>query len=211
MFWSGLPGVKIIEANLYMTFQFANAVKAITVVGAGVSRGIALCLLLGLTACSGVGPANQQRAGADAPPAPAPAPQMAAAQSPTVGQSEAQPESRAATGWDVKAYLGKEWRLVTLYGAPANQVPSPRLQWVSAEQVVGSGGCNRFSGRAVLTAGEARFGPLASTRMACVPEPSSQEDRFFKALEVTVKVRLEGTGLQLLDQAGVVVAQLAED
>jgi putative lipoprotein len=87
--------------------------------------------------------------------------------------------------------------------------PRPYLQWTQAAQIAGSGGCNRFVGQALVTEPEQlRFASLASTRMACMPEPGGQEDKFFVALELTRQARLEGDDLILLDRTGGVLAQL---
>lgn len=49
-------------------------------------------------------------------------------------------------------------------------------------RVSGRGGCNSYSGAVDITGAAIRFGPLASTRMACAPPVGSQEQRFFSAL-----------------------------
>lgn len=46
------------------------------------------------------------------------------------------------------------------------------------------------------------LGPLASTGRACLSMPGSQEDKFFKALELTRKARLERDQLVLMDDSG---------
>lgn len=56
------------------------------------------------------------------------------------------------------------------------------LEIASDGTVSGSGGCNRMSGRATITGRSIRFGPLASTNMACTPAAMDQEHRFFTAL-----------------------------
>ena len=102
---------------------------------------------------------------------------------------------------------GTEWVPFAIDGTPEVTTPKPRLRWVSADQVTGTGGCNPFRGSALLRAGTLRLGPLASTGRACLSMPGSQEDLFFKALELTRKARLEGDQLVLLDDAGKVLAR----
>jgi len=46
----------------------------------------------------------------------------------------------------------------------------------------GTGGCNRFTGRASIAGRRITFGPVASTRMACTPAVMNQEAKFFAAL-----------------------------
>ncbi len=98
--------------------------------------------------------------------------------------------------------VGADWAAVRIEGIGVLGTPVPRLRWISATQVTGNGGCNQFSGKAVV--GDANFtlGPLASTRMLCMPTPSGQEDKFFKALESTTRARLERGVLVLLDGQG---------
>lgn len=61
-----------------------------------------------------------------------------------------------------------------------------RLQTVleiSADgSISGSGGCNRMTGKAVISGDQITFGPIASTDMACTPAAMTQEQKFFDAL-----------------------------
>jgi heat shock protein HslJ len=105
------------------------------------------------------------------------------------------------------ALAGTEWVAFAIDGVPEVTTPKPRLHWVSADQVTGTGGCNSFRGSALLGGGTLRLGPLASTGRACLSMPGSQEDLYFKALELTHKARLERDQLLLLDDAGNVLAR----
>jgi heat shock protein HslJ len=102
---------------------------------------------------------------------------------------------------------GTEWVAFAIDGMPEVTTPKPRLRWTSADQVTGTGGCNPFRGSALVGAGTLRLGPLASTGRACLSMPGSQEDLFFKALELTRNSRLDGDQLVLLDDAGNVLAR----
>ena len=108
----------------------------------------------------------------------------------------------------VDLLLGSDWVVQRIEGIGALGTPLPWLRWTSATQVVGNGGCNQFAGKAMLSETEARLGPLASTRMACMPTPSGQEDKFFKALESTAQARLERGVLVLLNAQGTEVMRL---
>lgn len=106
---------------------------------------------------------------------------------------------------------GTEWELVELGDAPAEAVEGARPHLVldlEESHVSGSGGCNRLTGSFALAEGELRFGPIATTRMAC-PEPIMQrEQAFLRALAQTSGFVLEDGTLSLL--AGErVVARLA--
>lgn len=104
---------------------------------------------------------------------------------------------------------GAEWRLVRLAAGPvaagdAQRAPSLTLEAEGA-RAFGSGGCNRFSGGYTREGQSLRFTPLASTRMAC-PDMET-ESAYFAALDATRGWRLAaGGGLELLDEAGDVVA-----
>lgn len=94
------------------------------------------------------------------------------------------------------------WVVVAIDGV-ASVVPAPpTLRWTETGRVIGSGGCNQFSGKYVLESDSLTFNTLAATRMLCVPVPRGQEDMFFKALEQTRRVQLVDGVLQLSDEEG---------
>lgn len=100
------------------------------------------------------------------------------------------------------ALVGGEWVAFAIQGAPEVQVPKPKLRWTAPDQVTGTGGCNGFKGRSSANLSTLQLGPLASTGRACLSMPGSQEDLFFKALELTRKARVERDQLILMDDAG---------
>jgi heat shock protein HslJ len=102
---------------------------------------------------------------------------------------------------------GTEWVAFAIDGVPEVTLPKPRLRWTSADQITGTGGCNGFRGSALVGTGTLRLGPLASTGRACLSMPGSQEDLFFKALELTRNARLDGDQLSLIDESGKVIAR----
>ena len=102
---------------------------------------------------------------------------------------------------------GTEWVAFAIDGVPEVTLPKPRLRWASADQVTGTGGCNAFRGGALVGSGTLRLGPLASTGRACLSMPGSQEDFFFKALELTRNARLDRDQLSLIDESGKVIAR----
>ena len=105
---------------------------------------------------------------------------------------------------------GTEWVAFSIDGVPEISLPKPRLRWISAGQVAGTGGCNAFRGSAIVGVGSLRLGPLASTGRACLSMPGSQEDFFFKALELTRKVQLDSDQLVLTDEAGKALARFLQ-
>lgn len=75
-------------------------------------------------------------------------------------------------------------------------------------RVAGSGGCNRYSGAGALAAGQASFGAIASTRMACAPDLMAQEQAFFAALQKTTRYEAKDDALALIDASGAVLVRL---
>jgi heat shock protein HslJ len=99
--------------------------------------------------------------------------------------------------------IGTQWVAFAVDGVTEIVRPKPTLKWVGVDQIAGSGGCNGFAGRAVQVQDRLRIGPLAPAGKPCLTLPGEQEDLFFKALEMTRKVWLDGDQLVLLDDAGV--------
>ncbi|MBI2748939.1 MAG: META domain-containing protein [Burkholderiales bacterium] len=113
------------------------------------------------------------------------------------------PASRPAEQPQTSAALvGGEWVAFAIQGVPEVVTPKPKLRWLVADQVTGTGGCNGFKGRSSANLSTLQLGPLASTGRACLSMPGSQEDLYFKALELTRKARIERDQLILLDDAG---------
>lgn len=114
-------------------------------------------------------------------------------------------EVEAATA---QSLMGVQWTAAAIDGVTPLVEPRPTLRWTTSQQIVGSGGCNQFRGRAVVGVDGLLIGPLGGVGTACVSAPSGQEDMFFKALENTRNARLEDGRLVLLDAAGKVLARL---
>ena len=106
------------------------------------------------------------------------------------------------------ALVGTEWAAFAIGGKAEVANPKPKLRWLSADKIAGTGGCNGFTGPSVAGMDSLRLGPLASTGRACLSMPGSQEDLFFKALELTRKARIERDQLVLMDESGKQLARL---
>ncbi len=100
------------------------------------------------------------------------------------------------------ALAGTEWTAFAVDGKAEVVNPKPKLRWLTADKVAGTGGCNGFAGPSVAGPDSLRLGPLASTGRACLSMPGSQEDLFFKALELTRKAKVERDQLVLMDESG---------
>ena len=106
------------------------------------------------------------------------------------------------------ALAGTEWTAFAVDGKAEVVNPKPKLRWITADKVAGTGGCNGFTGPSVAGPDSLRLGPLASTGRACLSMPGSQEDLFFKALELTRKAKVERDQLVLMDESGKQLARL---
>lgn len=100
------------------------------------------------------------------------------------------------------ALPGTEWGLVDPAAAALPLGQQPELQFVSATQVAGNSGCNRFAGALRLGGGGLQMGPLAGTRRACEPALMQLETRVLRALDAARSARLEPGQLVLLDAQG---------
>ena len=98
------------------------------------------------------------------------------------------------------ALEGTEWRLADIGGQPsppgADSTRHPGFTLLAkGRKVQGSAGCNRMTGTYELDGQKLKFGPLATTRMAC---PAMQtETAFLKALEATTRYEVSGSSLTL--------------
>jgi putative lipoprotein len=69
-------------------------------------------------------------------------------------------------------------------------------------RVNGRGGCNRYSGSFTVTGSEMAFGPIMSTRMACIGEGGRIEGRYLAALDAVTGWTLASNTLTLAGPAG---------
>jgi putative lipoprotein len=97
---------------------------------------------------------------------------------------------------------GVRWRLAELNGAaalPADTTRRPWLRFVAdSGRVEGSGGCNRISGTFTHDGSALHFGPMLSTRMACVDTAlTRQEQTFTTALASVDRFDRSGEALSL--------------
>jgi heat shock protein HslJ len=109
------------------------------------------------------------------------------------------PELPAPTA-PAAALEGTEWRLVDIGGQPspagADSARHPGFRLLAeGRKVQGSAGCNRMTGTYQLDGQKLKFGPLATTRMAC---PAMQtETAFLEALGATTRYEISGSSLML--------------
>jgi heat shock protein HslJ len=114
-------------------------------------------------------------------------------ESPASGKTEDVPTAASLAG--------TEWLLEDLAGAGvldnAQATLSFPKEFATEGKISGSGSCNRFSGSATINSGSIQVGPLAATRMACVPAVDDQETRYLKALQGAERLAFNGPYLLL--------------
>jgi putative lipoprotein len=98
--------------------------------------------------------------------------------------------------------VGGDWLAEDIGGGGVLDRPQSTITFGPDQAAYGSGGCNRFRGSATISGDTLRFGPLASTMMACPPAVMDQERKFLDALEATRSYRFEGPFLYFLDASG---------
>ena len=100
---------------------------------------------------------------------------------------------------------GTDWRLFELHDLPVirSDVPTPATMRIDGGTLTGFTGCNRMSGPVTQSEDKVHFGPLATTRMACLDTNlGRQESGLIKALNAAKRQRIIGDTLTLLDDAG---------
>ena len=97
--------------------------------------------------------------------------------------------------------LGGTWRAVRALGG---DVSGPELS-LSGNEATGTGGCNRFSGSAVIKGNTIKFGPLRATKMFCAGKMDT-ETVFLSALDATRAFAVSGNELVFTDETGSPVA-----
>ena len=118
------------------------------------------------------------------------------------------PAPAAPAGFDTATIAGSVWKVVDLKGIGLKQADQVKLQFVSATEVAGFGGCNSFTGRAELAGSAIKFGPLAATQRACAPQAMAEESMYFSALGRVRSAREENGQLVLLDESGSALMRL---
>ena len=95
---------------------------------------------------------------------------------------------------------GSEWRLQDIGGQAALPQPAATLAFPQTGQVAGHGSCNRFFGPVEIDRDRLKFGPLASTKMACMGGASEQEARYLGALQKAQRYEVKGDTLLIHTQ-----------
>jgi heat shock protein HslJ len=88
-----------------------------------------------------------------------------------------------------------EWRAVDVNGVPVD-AGAPVTLRLHNGQASGTAGCNRYSGNFTVSRAQQqiRFGPLATTRMACPGQKMEQEGRFLSIMQAVTGYTFYGDG-----------------
>lgn len=97
--------------------------------------------------------------------------------------------------------LGGTWKAVRALGG---DVSGPEIA-ISGAEITGTGGCNRFSGSAVVSGNTIKFGALRATKMFCAGKMDT-ETVFLSALDATRAFAVSGNKLVFTDETGSPVA-----
>jgi len=129
-----------------------------------------------------------------------------------VGGGATVPPPRRPDDGTVAGLTESRWVPVRILDRDVTVSGREREPWMELDshtmRVTGSGGCNRFSGTFEVGRGSLRFGPLVSTKMACISMET--EVAFSRALERTRLFRIRGRTLDLMDDTGRVLVRLEE-
>jgi putative lipoprotein len=107
---------------------------------------------------------------------------------------------------------GTAWTLVDLDGAEPVEGAVPTLAFGEDGTANGSSGCNSFSGEVTIDGNDVSFGPLATTRMACVdPAASEQETEFLLALDEVESYTIDSEGRLVLEGGAPLTFEVAPE
>jgi heat shock protein HslJ len=104
----------------------------------------------------------------------------------------------AASFYKAPSLLGTEWLLTDFPGATVVVTSKASFSVLEANSAAGNASCNRFSGAVEINGSTIKFGPVASTRMACGEESlNTQETQFLKFLSAANRFEMRNPYLLL--------------
>jgi len=90
------------------------------------------------------------------------------------------------------------WRLDRIGGTAAIPGVEVTLEFPAEGKVGGRASCSRFFGTVEISGESIRFGPLASTKMACIDAATTaQETKYLEALQAAERIVFDGPALLL--------------
>jgi heat shock protein HslJ len=94
--------------------------------------------------------------------------------------------------------LNTTWLVKDVGGHGAVGDLRPTIEFTADGHAGGRAGCNDWSASSHIDGAKLSFGPVATTRMACLPLINKQESRFIAALAATRAFRINTSGLLIL-------------
>src|SRR5436309_8900521 len=95
------------------------------------------------------------------------------------GGGVSKPDESTATA----KLAGTSWAVEDVSGQAVIDWSQTALRFEADGRVSGSTGCNSYTGTATIKTRDLTFSPLATTRLACLPESRDQEQGLMKAME----------------------------
>lgn len=103
----------------------------------------------------------------------------------------------AACGGNSASLTESEWIVADLNGQPTLPLGPITASFTRQAQVSGVSGCNTYQGTFETQGDTIRFGPMATTLMACPGEIMDQESVYFSALDDAERFEVDGQTLTL--------------
>lgn len=104
---------------------------------------------------------------------------------------ETVPATPTAPPGSTSALANSSWLLEELSGRQTADRVEATLAFDARDGVSGNGSCNQFHGTATISGTSIAFGPLVTTRMACVPAVGQQEGAYLEALHQAERFEIE--------------------
>lgn len=104
----------------------------------------------------------------------------------------------AGTAWQVQSLVSPD----AVSTSAALEQSKPTLTIATDGTTTGSTGCNRFNGQAQITGTTIEFGPLATTKMACVGDVGEVEQAVLRVLDGKVQSAIDADQLRLTRDDG---------
>ncbi len=88
---------------------------------------------------------------------------------------------------------GTEWTLADLAGNAVAANSKASIAFPEVGRVAGNASCNRYTGSVTISGESIKFGPAATTRMACISDAMNQQEmQFLKALNAATHFEVKG-------------------
>jgi heat shock protein HslJ len=99
------------------------------------------------------------------------------------------------------------WQVTTFAGQATLADHPITFEFDNEGNIAGDGSCNRFGGSCKIEGDKIEVGPLRSTRRACEPDITQQEQKFLALLGTTTAWSIEGAELILTSPDGEIRAK----